>query len=85
MNETPLEQIETILKDLRASFKSGKTKPLSWRKKQIEQLYKMCDEQRELFASAANTDFARPSTETYLYDCGVVSSFNQTSLLLFFF
>ncbi|CAF1050457.1 unnamed protein product [Adineta ricciae] len=72
MNETPLEQIETILKDLRASFKSGKTKPLSWRKKQIEQLYKMCDEQRELFASAANTDFARPITETYLYDCGVI-------------
>jgi aldehyde dehydrogenase (NAD+) len=72
MIETPVDSLPTILKDLRASFNAGKTKPLAWRKRQIEQLYKMCDEQKEVFASAANADFHRPSAETLLYDCGVI-------------
>jgi hypothetical protein len=73
MTETPVGTIPTIFKDLRASFNSGKTKSLAWRKRQIQQLFKMCDEQKEVFASAANADFYRPSAETLLYDCGVVS------------
>ncbi|UJR14886.1 hypothetical protein I4U23_001870 [Adineta vaga] len=72
MTDTPVSSIEGIFKDLRDSFKSGKTKSVAWRKKQLEQLYKMCDEQKEFFASAAHTDFSRPSTETYLFDCGVI-------------
>ncbi len=73
MTETSIDSIQTILKDLRTSFNSGKTRPITWRKRQIEQLFKMCDEQKEVFASAANADFYRPSAETFLYDCGVVS------------
>jgi hypothetical protein len=73
MAETPVDRIPNIFKDLRTSFNSGKTKSLSWRKKQIEQIYKMCDEQKDVFASAATADFHRPSAETLLYDCGVVS------------
>ncbi|CAF5032369.1 unnamed protein product, partial [Rotaria sp. Silwood1] len=73
MAETPLDSIPSIFQDLRASFKSGKTKSIAWRKRQIEQLYKMCDEQKDVFASAAHADFHRPSAETLLYDCGVVS------------
>lgn len=73
MTETPVGTIPTIFKDLRESFNSGKTKSLAWRKRQIQQIFKMCDEQKEVFASAANADFYRPSAETLLYDCGVVS------------
>lgn len=73
MTETPVDSIPTIFTDLRTSFNNGKTKSIAWRKRQIEQLFKMCDEQKELFASAANADFNRPSTETLLYDCGMVS------------
>jgi len=72
MTETPVDSIQTILKDLRSTFNSGKTRSLAWRKKQIEQVYKMCDEQKEVFASACNADFYRPSAETLLYDCGVI-------------
>ncbi|CAF4999990.1 unnamed protein product, partial [Rotaria sp. Silwood1] len=57
---------------LRQSFNNGKTKSLSWRKKQIEQIYKMCDEQKHIFASAAYTDFHRPKSETILFDCGAI-------------
>ncbi|CAF3374847.1 unnamed protein product [Rotaria sp. Silwood2] len=72
MIETPTHVIENIFKDLRQSFNSGKTKSLSWRKKQIEQIYKMCDEQKNIFASAAYTDFHRPTSETMLFDCGSI-------------
>ena len=72
MIETPIDTLPTILQDLRASFNAGKTKPLAWRKRQIEQLFKMCEEQADVFASAANADFHRPATETLLYDCGMV-------------
>lgn len=73
MNETPLENIPNIFRELRETFGTGKTKSIAWRKRQIEQLFKMCEEQKEVFASAANADFHRPKAETLLYDCGVVS------------
>ncbi|CAF3961935.1 unnamed protein product [Rotaria sordida] len=72
MTETLVDSIPNIFQDLRSSFNSGKTKSIGWRKQQIEQLYKMCDEQKEVFASAANVDFHRPNAETLLYDCGVI-------------
>jgi hypothetical protein len=73
MTETPVENIPSIFRDVRTSFISGKTKSIAWRKKQIEQLYKMCDEQKFVFASATNADFHRPTAETIIYDCSVVS------------
>lgn len=72
MDETPINSIPTVLGDLRKTFNTGKTKSVAWRKQQIEQIYKMFDEQKEVFASAAKADFHRPSAETYLYDCGVL-------------
>jgi acyl-CoA reductase-like NAD-dependent aldehyde dehydrogenase len=75
MAETSMDAIETIFKDIRESFNNGKTKPISWRKKQIEQIYKMCDEQKDAFAAAVNADFHRPNNETLLFDCGSVSFF----------
>lgn len=73
MNETPLDEIPSIFRDLRASFNTGKTKSVAWRKQQIEQVFKMCEEQKEAFAAAANADFHRPHAETILFDCGIVS------------
>jgi hypothetical protein len=73
MNDTSIDVIENIFKELRQSFNNGTTKSITWRKKQLEQLYKMCDEQKEIFASANNADFHRPNFETLLFDCGSVS------------
>jgi len=72
-SETSIDVIEKALKDLRQSFNSGKTKSISWRKQQLEQLFKMCDEQQNVFASAAKADFHRPDFETLFFDCGSVS------------
>jgi len=73
ISETSIDTIENVFKELRESFNSEKTKSLAWRKNQIEQLYKMCDEQKEVFASATNADFHRPNFETLLFDCFSVS------------
>jgi aldehyde dehydrogenase (NAD+) len=75
MIETSMDVIETIFKDIRESFNTGKTKSLSWRKRQIEQIYKMFDEQKDAFAAAVNADFHRPKSETLLFDCGSVNYF----------
>jgi hypothetical protein len=79
MNETPLNTIPIIFDELRLSFNAGKTKPLAWRKQQIEQIYKMCDEQKSLFALATKADFHRPDTETIVFDCGSVSDMSSSS------
>ena len=71
-SETPIAKIDSVFADLRRSFNGGATKPLAWRKKQIEQLLKMSQEQKDLFASAAHADFHRPPTETTIFDCGSV-------------
>ena len=72
MMNTSNDVIKTMFQDLRRTFSSGKTKSLVWRRQQLEQLYKMFDEQSELFASAANADFHRPIFETRFLDCGSV-------------
>lgn len=72
MEETPVASLPDLFNDLRRAFDSGKTRSVTWRKQQIEQLYRMCDEQQEYFAAAARVDFHRPTAETLLYDCGVI-------------
>jgi len=67
MTETPIDVIEDIFKDLRQSFNNEKTKSLSWRKQQLEQICKMCDEQKDAFADAVHKDFHRPNSETIFY------------------
>ena len=86
MKETPVDDIGEILKELRQAFNNGRTKSIAWRKQQLEQLYRMCDEQKEVFALANKADFHRPSFETLLFDCGSVrihcSSNSPTDILL---
>lgn len=73
MIETSVDEIDNICQVVRTAFNSGRTRSVQWRKQQIQQLFKMCLEQENVFASAAHADFRRPYAETLLYDCGVVS------------
>ena len=72
MTDTTIDEIPKILQDLRRTFNTGKTKSLTWRRQQLEQLHKMFEEQSDLFASAVNADFHRPGFETKFLDCGSV-------------
>jgi hypothetical protein len=40
---TPTSEVRTIIQDLEATFKAGKTLPVEWRKEQLKQLWRMID------------------------------------------
>jgi hypothetical protein len=40
---TPVEAVPGIITELKASFESGKTLPIEWRKQQLRNLWKLID------------------------------------------
>ncbi|UJR31818.1 hypothetical protein I4U23_019295 [Adineta vaga] len=70
--ETSLDAVETIIKDLRQAFNTGKTKSVAWRRQQLERLFEMCDKDRDTLAAAVHTDFHRPNSETLIFDCASI-------------
>jgi aldehyde dehydrogenase (NAD+) len=59
---------------LRATFRSGRTKPLPWRLGQLEAIERMLRERERDFAEAMATDLGRPATEAWLADFAPVTS-----------
>ncbi|WP_326568793.1 aldehyde dehydrogenase family protein [Amycolatopsis rhabdoformis] len=55
--------IPELVSRLRASFATGRTKPLSWRREQLTALKRMLLEQEEDFLAALYTDLAKNATE----------------------
>ena len=51
-----MPEFETMLKDLRTVFNSGKTKSLEWRRQQLEKVAIMIEENTELFTSTVRKD-----------------------------
>jgi aldehyde dehydrogenase (NAD+) len=72
MTINPPSQLDapTIAKALRATFDSGRTRPLEWRKAQLAGLRRMLVEQDATFCAALKADLGRPSMEAYIADLG---------------
>ncbi|KAI0779139.1 aldehyde dehydrogenase [Irpex lacteus] len=60
---TPLEDIPTIFNDLRSTFRTGKTKPIAYRKQQLAQLAWMLRDHQKRWGDALKADLGRPSLE----------------------
>ncbi len=58
-----MENYEKTVGDLRQAFKTGRTKDLAWRVKQLEGLLRMYDENVSAFAKALNQDINKPLAE----------------------
>ncbi|MEV6607949.1 aldehyde dehydrogenase family protein [Kutzneria sp. NPDC051319] len=58
-----LQQIPAVVDRLRAAFRSGRTKPLSWRREQLAALRAMLTEQEDAFAEALFADLAKNAAE----------------------
>ncbi len=67
---TDLESIPAAVARLRAAFDSGRTRPLAWRKQQLEQLVKMHEDHKQEFIDALHADFGKPTFEAYASDVG---------------
>lgn len=65
---TNIDDIPKIHADLKQSFRSGKTRPIAYRKEQLAQLAWMLKDNNERFAEALHIDLGRPPIESDLLD-----------------
>ncbi len=57
---------------LRATFRSGRTRPISWRLEQLEAIERMLAEREQDFVDALATDLGRPPVDAWLADLAPV-------------
>ncbi|KAJ3344229.1 hypothetical protein HDU93_000019 [Gonapodya sp. JEL0774] len=60
---TPINELDKIISTARATFDSGRTKSLKWRKEQLRALYRLIDENSKAIIAAVQKDFKKPTTE----------------------
>ncbi len=72
MTITPPATIDApmLAKQLRATFESGRTRPLAWRKQQLAGLRRMLDECEGELVDALHDDLGRPRMEAFAADIG---------------
>ena len=69
---TELERIPRLVRELRAAFDSGKTRPLTWRREQLAGLVAMLREHGDDLVAAIQADFGKPTLEAWAADIGSV-------------
>lgn len=74
------EAASSLVKDLRVSFNSGKTRSYEWRVSQVKALLKMVDEQQDQIIDALRSDLAKPPLETVVYEIGMFKNSCEVTL-----
>ncbi|MGP4002305.1 aldehyde dehydrogenase family protein [Streptomyces sp. 8N706] len=60
-----IEDADVLVARLRATFRSGRTKPIAWRREQLTRLRALFTENREAIADALHVDLHKPRAEAY--------------------
>lgn len=63
-----------IFSQLKNAYGSGRTRPLAWRRAQLDALRRMIAEHQDDFAAAENADFGKPAAETVLMELNLVAA-----------
>ena len=58
---------------LRATYKTGRTRPLAWRRNQLEQMIKLLEENEADLLAALRTDLGKPTVEGFITDIAFVT------------
>ncbi|MBT1170727.1 aldehyde dehydrogenase family protein [Bifidobacterium sp. SO4] len=58
---------------LRSAYSSGRTRPLTWRREQLDAMRRMVVENREDFVAAVAADLGKPAAETVLMELNLVA------------
>ncbi|KAG0312625.1 Aldehyde dehydrogenase [Dissophora globulifera] len=69
---TPLSEIATTVQDLRATFSSGLTRPLSYRKEQLKGIHNFIAENEARIREAAFLDLHKPEQELTLGETAMI-------------
>jgi aldehyde dehydrogenase (NAD+) len=70
---TDIANIAGMAASLRASYNAGTTRPLEWRRHQLEQMIKMLDENEAAFSDALRVDLGKPTVEGFITDIAFVT------------
>ncbi|GGV35588.1 aldehyde dehydrogenase family protein [Streptomyces spectabilis] len=65
MNDLAPTDPAALVARLRATFRSGRTRPLDWRERQLTRLRTLLSEHREDLADALHADLGKPRAEAY--------------------
>ncbi|KAF9199392.1 Aldehyde dehydrogenase [Haplosporangium sp. Z 27] len=68
---TPLNEIPTVIQEVRTTFNSGLTKSLSYRKEQLKGIHNMISENEDLIREAMFLDLGKPPQEVLLSEIGI--------------
>jgi aldehyde dehydrogenase (NAD+) len=63
----------SVADTLRMAYNSGHTRPLEWRRNQLEQMIKMLEENEAEFLTALATDLGKPAVEGFITDIAFVT------------
>lgn len=65
---------EEVARELRASFRAGRTRPVEWRAAQLQALVRMIEEKEEDISKALHADLAKPHMESYLHEISLAKA-----------
>ncbi len=65
--------MSTVVDTVRATFDSGRTRPLEWRRNQLEQMIAMLEENEQRFLEALHADLGKPAIEGFITDIAFVT------------
>jgi aldehyde dehydrogenase (NAD+) len=68
-----LRAVPDLVAQLRATFRSGRTKPLSWRLAQLDAIERLLREREQDVLDALASDLGRPATDAWLADIAPVT------------
>jgi len=68
------EQYGELVDRLRATFEAGRTRPLKWRRAQLDAMQRMLEENEDAIEKALHADLAKPAQEVLLGETSLVFS-----------
>jgi aldehyde dehydrogenase (NAD+) len=72
--------MSNIADTLRSTYESGTTRPLAWRRHQLEQMNKMLTENEAEFLEALRIDLGKPTVEGFITDIAFVTGEVETMI-----
>ena len=70
----PVDEIAPTVARLRATFDSGRTRPLAWRRQQLEGLLRFAKENGDALVAALQADMGKPELEARAADVGQITT-----------
>jgi aldehyde dehydrogenase (NAD+) len=70
---SPIDEIAPLVARLRKTFETGRTKPLAWRRAQLEALIRFAKENSDALVEALQADMGKPELEARAADIGQIT------------